>query len=180
MQVQARRHRSSTTQLTSILEDFNTIPQKVQEAVNALRKQHTTGAPKIIKDDVIPTLEIALVWMANFTNALNKARTISHRLQCIERAALTVKAELKNLPSTQPPNNLGKDLKEIKAAIQPVKSWIEVARTASPSTKTQTKHDTRSLKRQNREMLRKERAKYELTLTTDTASPRIQQQIKMW
>lgn len=163
----------------AMLEDFQTIPQKVQEAVNALRKQHTTGAPKTIKDEVIQTLEIALQWMANFTGTLNKARTISHRLQCIEREVLGVKAELRNLPAAQqPPNSLGKDLKEIKAAIQPVKSWIEVARTAPPSTKTQTKHDIHSLKRQNRETLRQERAKYELTLTTNTASPEIQQRIK--
>ena len=67
-----------------LIEDWNWIPPVVCEALEMLKTQNTTGAPKFIKDKVIEKMEQLIQWMDEFTKALNKARTVSHRLQCIE------------------------------------------------------------------------------------------------
>jgi hypothetical protein len=60
----------------AIIDEFDTITETVQEALTELRKQNTTGTPKTIKDSVIHTLERALRWMEDFTNTLDRSRTV--------------------------------------------------------------------------------------------------------
>jgi hypothetical protein len=132
----------------------------VQEALTKLRQQSTTGAPKTIKDDVVFSLEVALKWMKQFTVSLDKSRTVTHRLQCIEREILEIKT-------------VRKDIKEIKeAAMKPPKSWA-AAVSSPPESNDKQAVQQRSKILQKREQERRERAKYEVTLTANDATEEV-------
>lgn len=162
----------------ALINDWLPIPARLQEATDQLRKQNTTGAPKVIKDNVLRELETVLQWMRYFAQSLDKARTVSHRFQCIEREILEVKTETKNLSTTlQQSNQLRKDLKETKAAIKPAKSWTEIAKAQSSPEQAHVKHDTTAQKRQKQEKLRQASAKLAIALTTTSASKEIRNQI---
>jgi hypothetical protein len=127
--------------------DFKAIATETREALDELKQQNTTGAPKAIKDNVIKKLESALRMMTWYTATLDKTRTLSNRLQSIHR-----------------------DLHEIKAAtkeIPPPKTWAQIAATNTATAKPVTSEATaRANRRQAQEMIRKECEPYEVTLTT--------------
>ena len=133
--------------------EFKGIPTQTQEALDELKQQNTTGAPKAIKDSVIKKLEMALNLMEWFTASLDKTRTLSNRLQSIHR-----------------------DLHEIKTAtkeIPPAKTWAQIAATNTATNTATVKPVTseaeataRANRRAAQEKIRKEREPYEVTLTT--------------
>ena len=116
-----------------------------------------------------------------FAEIYHKARTVGHRLQCVERDIHEIKTETKNLATAlQQPNKLAKDLQTIKAAVtKPVKSWTEIARVQSPQEQTHVhvKHDTNPQKRQEQEGLRQTNAKLTIVLTTTSVNKEIRNQI---
>jgi len=96
------------------------MPPLACKALEMLKSQNTTGAPKVIKDEVIEKMEQLIRWMGDFGKALNKARTVSHRLQCIERDTRETKTWAQQIAAkTQEEtrlNQMAKDIEEIKAA----------------------------------------------------------------
>jgi hypothetical protein len=163
----------------ALINDWLPIPARLQEATDQLRKQNTTGAPKVIKDNVLRELGTILQWMQDFAQSLEKARTVSHRFQCIEREILEVKTETKNLSTTlqQLNQQSRKDLKETKATIKPAKSWTEIAKAQSSPEQVHVKQNTDAPKRQEQEKLRQACAKLAIVLTTTSASKEIRNQI---
>ena len=130
----------------SIMFEFQGIRHAANEALDELRKQNTAGAPKTIKDRVLNILE-RLTWqLGDFHETLDRSRTVGHRLQCIEHDILEIKTEMKNVPTAA------------------AKTWAEVTATKANST---TKANEHAQKRQLREDLRQERAKYEITLMAE-------------
>src|SRR4030095_15384543 len=55
-----------------LIEDWNTMPPLACKALEMLKSQNTTGAPKVIKDEVIEKMEQLIRWMGDFGKALNK------------------------------------------------------------------------------------------------------------
>ena len=99
-----------------LLDDFNCIPTHTKKALDELKQQQTTGAPKIIKDNVIIKLETVLRWMQSFARSLDKARTVSHRFQCIERDIHEIKTTTKEIPCIQ------RDIHDIKTTTKEIPS----------------------------------------------------------
>ena len=114
-----------------------------------------------------------------FSELFDKARNVSHRLQCIERYVREIKTETKNLSiELQHSNKLGTDLKENKAAIKSANSWAEIAKVqTSPEQAHDIKHNTNTSKRREQEKLRQACAKLAVVLTTRSASKEIRNQI---
>jgi len=71
--------------------------QTYRNLTNELSKQNTSGVPKTIRDNVILTLGNMLEQAEFFSELFDKARTVLHRLQCIERYVREIKTETKNL-----------------------------------------------------------------------------------
>ena len=72
-----------------LIEDWNWMPPLACEALRMLKTQNTTGTLKVIKDKVIKKMEQLIRWMNDFTESLNKARTIQgwQRAQPARRAS---------------------------------------------------------------------------------------------
>jgi len=85
-----------------IVRDWKEIPELAYEALEMLKSQNTTGAPKVIKDNTIKKLEQLIQWMESFTKSLSKARSVAHHLQCIERDIHEIKQQqrISRLPLT--------------------------------------------------------------------------------
>ena len=96
---------------------------------------------------------------------------ITQDLKSINESVQELKATL--LQSSK----LEKDLKEIKAAIQPVQSWAEIAKTTAPEQARHVKHDTNIHKCQEQEKIRQEQAKRVIILTTTRVNKEILNQI---
>ena len=99
-----------------------------------LKSQNTTGALKVIKDEVIEKMEQLIRWMSDFGKVLNKARTVSHRLQYIERDTRETKTWAQQIAAkTQEEtclNQMAKDIEEIKAASNLSNTEIKEIKTA--------------------------------------------------
>jgi len=130
--------------------DFKAIAAETREALDKLKQQNTTGAPKVIKDNVIKKLESALRMMLWYTATLDKTRTLSNRLQSIHRDLHEIKAATKEIPPTKT-------------------AWAQIAATNTATAKPVTSEaeaTARANRRAAQEKIRKEREPYEVTLTT--------------
>ena len=97
-----------------LLNDWREITPELQKAVDELKTQNTTGAPKVIKNNVVERMERVLRWMNGFARSLDKARTVGHRLQCIECDVREIKATTEEIKATT---------KEAP----PAKTWAQIA-----------------------------------------------------
>src|SRR5207248_6303300 len=66
------------------LAEFKEFPELTRKALNKLKEQNTTGAPKLIKDGVVKELEFVIRAMEWYAVTLEATRTFSDRMQCIE------------------------------------------------------------------------------------------------
>ena len=66
-------------------EEYLAIPKFTRKILEKLKQQNTTGAPKVVKDEVVENMEMLLDWMRSFALLLDQSRTFSNRLQGIER-----------------------------------------------------------------------------------------------
>jgi len=139
-----------------LIAEFTTIPHFTRTALNKLKEQNTTGAPKVIKDDVVKYLELAISAMNEFALTLEATRTLSDRMQGIERELHEIKAATNEIKATT------KD-------IPPARTWAQIAAT-NTATATPVISEAEATARANRraaqEKIRKEREPYEVTLTT--------------
>jgi hypothetical protein len=95
--------------------------------------------------------------MKQFTLQLDKSRTVAHRLQ---HEILEIKT-------------VRKDIKEMKEAVmKPPKSWA-AAVSSPPESNDKKAAQQRSKILQKREQERRERAKYEVTLTANDATEEV-------
>jgi len=139
----------------SIVQDWKEIPELAYEALEMLKSQNTTGAPKVIKDNTIMKLEQLIQWMESFTKSLSKARSVAHRLQCIERDIREIKTTTKDIQA-------------------PVNTWAQIAAknstmdtiVSNDKVTTLAIADARAKRREIQEKQRKVREPYEITLTT--------------
>jgi len=129
---------------------FAPIFKETKEAASKLQAQNTSGAPLAIRNAVSSQLQRVIGWMEGFAASLEKTRTVSDRLQCIERDIREIKAVTKEIP--------------------PAKTWAQIAatNTISPtaSTTKAVQATIRAKRRELHETLRKHRQPYEVTLTT--------------
>src|SRR5579859_8059029 len=96
----------------NLFECFMLIQADIKKAHRELRYQNTSGAPKVIKDNVLSTLGSALQQAEYFCELLGNARTVMDCLQSLERDVREIKTETKNLSAAlQESNQLGKVLK---------------------------------------------------------------------
>jgi len=162
----------------TLLACFRTIQADIQKAYNELSKQNTSGAPKTIRDNVILTLGNTLEQVEFFAELFDKARTILHHPQCIERYVREIKTETKNLSiELQHSNKLGTDLKENKATIKSANSWAEIAKVqTSPEQAHDVKHNMNTSKHREQEKLRQACATLAVILTTRGTSKEIRNQ----
>ena len=138
-----------------IVRDWKEIPELAYEALEMLKSQNTTGALKVIKDNIIKKLEQLIQWMESFTKSLSKARSVAHRLQCIERDIREIKTTTKDIQA-------------------PVNTWAQIAAKNSTTdtivsndkVTTLAIADARAKRREIQEKQRKVREPYEITLTT--------------
>lgn len=135
-------------------EEYLAIPKFTRKILEKLKQQNTTGAPKVVKDEVVENMEMLLDWMRSFALLLDQSRTFSNRLQGIEHEIRETKNELC----------------EIRAAtkdIPPAKTWAQITATNTVSTNsTSPEAIARANRRQAQEKIKKEREPYEVTLTT--------------
>ena len=160
-----------------LLLQFEGMPGKMKVALNALKEQHTTGAPKTIKDDVVEKLEHLLDWMQEFRKMLITASTVSARLASIEQKLNEIKGQTTSLASIE------LDTQTIKAQttnLPPAQTWAQIASANVSTTTTDTANEVaheRAHKRQLQEKLRQERAKYEVTLTAQSVSEEMKKEM---
>ena len=128
-----------------IVRDWKEIPELAYEALEMLKSQCTTGAPKAIKDNIIKKLEQLIQWMESFTKSLSEARSVAHRLQCIER-------DIREFKTTT---------KDIQA---PVNTWAQIAAKNSTMntivSNDKVKHSLLQMHEPNAEKYKRNREKY--------------------
>jgi len=158
----------------NLFECFTIIQADIKKAHSELRKQNTSGAPKVVKDNVLSTLGTALQQAEYFVELLHNARTVLDCLQCLERDVREIKIETKNLSTVlQQSNTLGNE-----AAIKPVKSWTETIKAQPPPEQAHVRHDsTKTQNHRAQEKLRQANAKLAIVLTTTSATKVIRNQI---
>ena len=139
-----------------LLAEFTDFSGLTRKALNKLKEQNTTGAPKLIKDDVVRHLEFAILAMEGFAVTLEATRTFSDRMQGIERELREIKTATNEIKATT------KD-------IPPARTWAQIAATNTATAKPVTSEaeaTARANRRAEQEKIRKEREPYEVTLTT--------------
>ncbi len=116
---------------------FPAVIECAHRCWSKLNSIRTSGENKTIRDDVqaeLLRLKQALeIFSKHEEQPKQPTDDISQHLKSISENVQELKATLRQ------PSKLEKDLKEIKAAIQPVKSWAEVAKASAPE--ILTKHD---------------------------------------